>query len=615
MTKAGKVVISGAEAVAIPLGQSTPMLQRIRLSALRFGHEHPDGSINARKYGRGDADDLKPSLAAHGVIIPLVVKRGDGVDGGEFCYVVEGNRRLAGMLELTPTAKRADVLIPTIELGQGDALEMSVILNSQRKDLHPVDRFEVFEVLIKAGASIEDVAARHLMKPAQVRQALSLARLAPEVRAAWRAGAIAGDHAEAFALTSDHAVQAKLLKKLGKNVTSWQVKRELGADDHEVTHLLKFVSAAAYEAAGHHVNATLFGDRDTVSDVGALKMMASEMVNAECARLVTAGWAWAIPKAQAPGDLHAWRRVYPTKGMVFAKDAMAAAGCVVDVGHDGKLEVARGHVKPGDKVKLPKGATTSPEQRKEREKAKQRAEDGPVVSNALAERLSRQMTLAVADVLVAHPDHALCVAIAALACASSPTRVRVGNDWQVNKNDWRKLDGRDDNDFGKYLMLAISKTPAERMGLLAHWVAQAVDATCAKADALPLAKDTSNPAAGALLRAMPEKPIAMALFERFDEDDYFASMARDVGRQAVLECGEVTTLVGDKASMVKHAATVANSHGWLPPEMRTAGYEGPRAKTAAPAPKKKSGKIVADKPRPASDFKNKTNKSKPKRKW
>jgi hypothetical protein len=208
------------------------------------------------------------------------------------------------------------------------------------------------------------------------------------------------------------------------------------------------------------------------------------------------------------------------------------------------------------------------------------------------------MTFALEDVLEASPVSALCVAIAALACGHSPTRIRVGNDWQTNKDEWRKLDDRGDNEFGQYLALAASKTPLERMALLAHWVAQAVDVTCARADTLPFAedKDDRSAAAAALLRAMPEVPMAKALSERFDREDYFRSIASDAARKAILECGEAITAVGNKTALIAHAVRATRQSGWLPPEMRTAGYAGPRAAE------------VADVRKPA-------DKSKPKRRW
>jgi len=429
-------------------------------------------------------------------------------------------------------------------------------------------------VLVSSGASIDDIAARHLMKPGQVRQALSLAKLAPEVRNAWRDGKIDGQVAEAFALTADHKIQARLLKKMGNSINPWQVRRELGGGDAlNITCFLKLVTPQAYEAAGHSVNAALFDDHVAVSDVGALRAMAAEKVAEKCVALIKSGWAWAIPRDKAPGDIHAWRKVYPDKGHGFSKKLMEQAGCTVEIDHDGRLSLNRGYVKPGAKVNLPKGATVSPAKRKEiAARAKKRAEEGAHVSNALAIRLSRQMTLAAAQVVRDKPEMALCVAIAALACATNPTNVRV--DVKGGSDAWRKLDDRHDNGFGEYLALALSKSKDDRLSMLANWISQAVDVTCFTAEQLPLSCIESSEAF--FLRSLPASPLIKALRDNFDSKDYFASMPADVAKNAIKECaGNIKKLTGTKAELAPQAHALAVKTGWLPPEMRVAGYDGP----------------------------------------
>lgn len=567
-------------------------LTYISLAALKPGHEHPAGDINARKYGRGEVDDLIPLIRQFGVLVPLVIK-GGGEDS-RFWYVVEGNRRLAALQAMIPDKDRAAFQVPTIQQGAGDPLEISMMLNSARRDLHPVDEYEVFQVLIQAGATVEELAAKYLMKPSQVRQALGLAKLAPEVRAAWREGKISDGTAEAFLLTSDHKTQVSVLKRHGKS-GAWEVRRALGGQSVRVGGLLKFVGREVYEAAGHFVNETLFseGHRDdevSVSDLAALKTMADDKVEAACDKLKAEGWSWVMPKEKAPNDIYSWKRVHPGGNGKFSAELMAASGCTVSFDQwNGTIEVARGYVKPGSKVQLPKGATQTPEQKKAAAKKKaERDENGPAVSNALARRISEQMTLAAADVLAAHPRLALSVAIASLACLSSPTTIDLRDSGQDGQ---RKGGERDENDFGEYLRLSTGHTTEQALKVLATWVAQGVDLTCWRADCLPLAPRTKHDDSGAgeLLALMPPAAVTKAMRERFDAEDYFASMSAAAAKEALRDMGIQVTKAENKSALAKQAAGTAKLKGWLPPEMRVPGaYDGPGAKSERRA-KPKSG--------------------------
>jgi len=572
--------------------------QHVALASLKPGHEHPDGDINSRKYGRNDVADLVPTIRQFGVIVPLVVK-----PHGRDLYVVAGNRRLVALREIFPQKDWGVVQVPTIEAGAGDPLELSMLENSVRRDLHPVDQYEVFQILVQAGATIEELAAKYLLKPAQVRQALGLAKLAPEVREAWRSDKIDDATAEAFLMTSDHAVQAKVLKKGGKDITSWKVRRDLGADNSRVDGMLKLVGRKQYEAAGHFVNESLFAESDrdsgaTVSDYGALKVMVADLVEAQCAKLIEEGWAWAIPKTKAPNDLHGWKRVHPGGNQKFAADVMKAAGCVVDLDPwNGSITISRGYVKPGSKVQLPKGATQTTEQKKAAAKKKrERAENGPAVSNALAHRLSRALTLAAEDVLATNPNLALAVALAALACGNSPMNIKIEDRQQ---GEWRKVDDRYENDFEKYLALALDQTTDETLRALATWVAQSVDLTCWRADSLPMAptkgkvasRFTSGEPDLALLKAMPPDEITKALRSRFDAVDYFASMSAEACRAALADMGLTIAREMKKSELAAQAGAVAKTKGWLPRELRVPGaYDGPGVKPVSTKPAKPAGK-------------------------
>lgn len=507
----------------------------VPLNKLEPGRKAPGGSINSRK-AEAPIEGLAASIEAHGLLVPLLVRKG----GNGTYYVVDGNRRLAALLlhALGKEASAGGVLCVEAP-DDGNALELSAVVNVDREELHPVDRFEVFAALVQAGQTVEALAKTYRMKVGAVRQALALGRMAPEVRDAWRAHRINDDVAEAFTVTADHKAQAAALKRGGNN--AWQVRRDL-TKDVDIGAALKFVGRAVYEKAGYEVNESLFSERDgdvMVSDVGALKGLADRKLSEECDRLTTAGWKWAVTIVDAPKDWQSWRRVHETS---YAKAAMAQMGCVVSVGHDAKLQIQRGIVKPGDKVATPK-AKASPKVKaaaaKERE---QRKEETGGLSNALAFRLSQQLTAAAREAFAdgVGTERLIALSVAALACHSGPTRLRFGTDAE---------EGRHDNDFVKYFKLALSKTPKQRFDMVAQWLAQSIDLTSHQADRLVLmlhpGKDDDR-GARVMVEQINEKVWLTAARKHFDAADYFASVNKELIFQAV-----------DEALGKEHSARVA----------------------------------------------------------
>lgn len=548
-----------------------PMMY-LPLDKLVPGAKAPGGSINSRK-AEVPIDGLAASIAAHGLLVPLLVRRA----ADDKFLVADGNRRLAAMTMLHKPKKGAPaeaepVMVPCVEINaasNANALEISAVVNVDREELHPVDRFEVLSALIEAGDTVDGICRRYPLTVKQVRQALALARMAPAVRDAWRGGHISSETAEAFTLTSDHKAQAAALKKIGKHGSVWQVRQALvGNNADRVGSLLAFVGRDKYEAAGHQINETLFNERedgDTVSDVAALRRMADEKIEQHCALLIQQGWKWAITKSSAPRDVDAWKRIHPD-GPQYTKEMMGGLGCVVDLDYQGKLDVRRGYVKPGDKVALPK----SPKQKKAAAAAKeQQKEETGGLSNALAFRLSQQLTAAVREAFAAgvSADDAVSFTIAALACSDGPTSLlRV-----VGDDD----DGRHDNDFVKYYRLARGKPTAERFKLLASWLARTIDMTSHQAPHLvSLLHPGKEDDRGALVLVEQINPREMtkAAVKHFDLGDYLSSVSKDLVVEAVRDAlgkEHAERVAKMKAGDAKaYAAKHMSKTGWVPETFR-----------------------------------------------
>lgn len=555
--------------------------------------------VNVRKTNRGGEPRFARSIAKRGVIQPLTVRR--DVKSG-FLLVTDGGERLDALQYLRKNKKTArgvlvtdafEVKVEVEDRSDADARSTSLALNLIRSDMHPVDEFEAFAAMVKDGATLEDIADEYNRKPAEVRQALSLASLAPEIRAAWREGKIDGDAAEAYAQTQDLEHQVRIFKKLkGQAGDEWRGNQEIrGENEHKIGVLLKFVGQKEYEAAGHQVNASLFADDDRqpvmVNNVPALKAMAAKLVEAECVRLKADGWGWAVPKDEAPRDIHAWRRL-PAGNPV--KETKALAGCTVKIDYNGTLEVERGYLKPGVSVKIEKTKA-------EKAAARTAGPKNPgLISAALTSRMSEALTTATSTVVTAaDPDMVLRLAIAGLLCSSSfsssPICLKHGGMLSRSKED-----DENEYDFAKELAKlakvgrpALLKQFAALVGMSVDLQSHHVDRRLDGSD-----DDGEEGAPTALVNFVPQKELQKALLATFNVDDYFENAPGALALAAIADMGLTPLKNVKKAAQAKMAADHAKKRGWLPPQLRTKGYAGPKAK---PAPKKAKGKASSRKKR------------------
>jgi ParB family chromosome partitioning protein len=161
---------------------------------------------NARRTGRTIAlGELVSSISSHGLRQNLNVRP---ITGGRF-EVVAGGRRLLALKQLAGSGTLpVDHPIPCLLLNPDDnPTEVSLAENAVREAMHPDDQCTAFEGLVKAGSSVEDVAARFGFTSAVVRQRLKLAAVAPSLRALFRKGQLTLDQMMAFALVDDYAAQ------------------------------------------------------------------------------------------------------------------------------------------------------------------------------------------------------------------------------------------------------------------------------------------------------------------------------------------------------------------------------------------------------------------------
>ncbi|WP_315804056.1 ParB/RepB/Spo0J family partition protein [Bradyrhizobium sp. SZCCHNS3002] len=607
---------------------------QIPLNKLKFGHEDGEG-INARVIGR-DARlaELAANLHAHGQIENLVVKPMD--DG--FYSVANGNRRLAAFHLIHGETSGFLVNCTIHEVDETRAFEYSLATAITAEQLHPVDQYEAFARLEAHGKTNEEIARQYGLTEKQVRQALALGRLSPKIRQAWRDGTIKADVAKAFTLALDHKTQDKAFDKLSKGGTIFEsyVKKELGADalDEDVAQLLGFVGAQAYRDAGGIVTEDLFGFSHIISDETLLKQMARNLLAAKCDQLLEAGWGWAEIKSDLPRAANFWPAA-ELKSMVWegdererfdALDAKLQAlddddvdlsyneseelqlsieremaeitaavrarsfddkkkkqlGCILDV-VDGGLVVLYGIKKPPEVKAETAGApdhTAAQSQASPTKPAAPADADHDEISQALLHRLSVQLTTAAATALVLDEQLAISVLLAAVGCYGN-CGVKISVNGLGARGGERGLLGAED--MKRALPLAMNLKPAERITLLAQLAASALDFQHSQYDHM-------NPAAGAevIVNAIDAKAFNAAARGAFDAKDYFAGVSKALSLKAIEEALGPDLArqqaKGGKAEIVAFAIENVPPTGWLPPQLRAKGYDGPPVKKPKLAP-------------------------------
>jgi len=139
----------------------------VRVTSISSNQDQPRTSL-------GDIDDLIASIAKHGILEPLLVRRADG--GYE---LVSGERRFHAAMEVGLTE------VPCIELEVTDeqALEIALVENLQRQDLTPFEEAEGFRTLTaKYGYTHEQVAEAVGRSRVTITESLTLLNIPQPIR-------------------------------------------------------------------------------------------------------------------------------------------------------------------------------------------------------------------------------------------------------------------------------------------------------------------------------------------------------------------------------------------------------------------------------------------------
>lgn len=136
----------------------------------------PDPNQPRKYYDETAMQELTDSVREKGILQPILIR-----PNGKGYIIVCGERRYRAAMAVQIAIKdRKEIPAVIRELSDDEALELQIIENLQRKDVHPMEEAVAFKSLLEKGKSAEEVAARVGKSVFYVRQRMKLNSLTKE---------------------------------------------------------------------------------------------------------------------------------------------------------------------------------------------------------------------------------------------------------------------------------------------------------------------------------------------------------------------------------------------------------------------------------------------------
>ncbi|MEM1363941.1 MAG: ParB/RepB/Spo0J family partition protein [Pseudomonadota bacterium] len=366
--------------------------------------------LNVRKQGRKEFCDLLPSLRAHGLLQPLLVRAAE--DGFE---IVAGQRRYHALKRLAEEQDNADA-VPCLIMEQGkdaEAIEASLAENVARLPMDEIDQYKAFAALSKQGLSTEDIAARFGITTWLVTQRLAIARIIPPILTAFRKGDIAADtlRLPTMATKSQQREWLRLFKsKEDYTPEGYRLKAWLfgGKDIKTETALFDL------EAYPGPIISDLFGDASYFADAETFWTLQNTAIAAAKDAYLAKGWSDVV-LLEVGEYSPSWD--YP-------EIAKADGGKVyVQINQSGEVTFHEGRLSRKEIKARSKGEDTKTTQK-------------PELTAAMQNHLALHRHAAVRDTLLVHQGMALRLAVAQMIAGSELWRVEA-DPQRANKHSIR----------------------------------------------------------------------------------------------------------------------------------------------------------------------------------
>lgn len=396
---------------------------------------------NVRRVKAGvSIEQLAESIALRTLLQSLSVRAvldEDGRETGMF-EVPAGGRRYRALELLVKQKRMAKTQpVPCVVRDDGIAEDDSLAENDERVGLHPLDQFRAFKVLYDGGMSEEDIAARHFVTPAIVKQRLRLASVSPKLHEVYADDGMTLDQLMAFAVTADHPRQEQIWDNVSRSQLDqpYQIRRMLTENSVRASdRRAQFIGLDAYQQAGGVILRDLFehDDGGWLQDVALLDRLVREKLTAEAERIAAEGWKWisvavdfpyghtnnlreldgtpaelsedarstieALNAEQAKleadyaeadelpdevdqrlGEIETALSAFETRPVIYDPADIARAGVFISIDGEGAMSVDRGYVRPEDEAPV----IVDPEVESAAEGQTVDGEDQPVLQRAV----------------------------------------------------------------------------------------------------------------------------------------------------------------------------------------------------------------------------------------
>jgi len=367
---------------------------------------------NVRRVKAGiSIEQLAESIAQRTLLQGLNVRAvvdGGGNETGMF-EVPAGGRRYRALELLVKQKRMAKTQAVPCVVREGVIPEDdSLAENDERVGLHPLDQFRAFKTLNDAGLSEEDIAARHFVTPAIVKQRLRLASVSPKLHDVYAEDGMTLEQLMAFSVTGDQARQEQVWENACRSGQDepYQIRRALTENTVRASdRRARFVGVDAYERAGGVVERDLFqhDDGGWLQDVALLDRLAIEKLTAQAETIAKEDWKWITVAVDFPfghaaglreldgrpadltaeeqatidalnvehaklesdyqdadelpddvdqrlGEIEAALMAFEERSIIYDPVDISRAGVFVSIDSEGRLSVDRGYVRPEDEA-------------------------------------------------------------------------------------------------------------------------------------------------------------------------------------------------------------------------------------------------------------------------
>ncbi len=212
-----------------------------RVTTLRLSELEPRRGQPRKNFDTEALSQLADSIAANGLIQPIIVR---AVEGSDFYQIIAGERRFRA----AKMAGLNEVPVVVLEADDQKAAEYALIENIQREDLNPIEEAQGFRSLIDDYHLTQEKAAAQVGRSrASVTNSLRLLELPDPVLSMVSDGSLSAGHARALlglndksrieeiaSLTASRELSVRAVEELVRKANQLSAAEEPEGDDNAV---------------------------------------------------------------------------------------------------------------------------------------------------------------------------------------------------------------------------------------------------------------------------------------------------------------------------------------------------------------------------------------------